>query len=308
MLTLDERKQRVLDTLAAAEEAGLIYNVDWNDTKDSFNRWIDDTKRAWAEANIETIRRDGGKYNDFYYGTPYANQLPNFVKKIEAKLTKLGYTNDAVLKDLLERLTPMVVPAQTLIALKAKIKMGRKPSDDPTKTPERTLDHTGTCGVCKRNHKRHLVTGQYMEGSLVQHGYNVKWHQFVGGCFGVGYQPVEVDPKVLFDYRDMLQRVLTSNEEALADLPSIKEFKHPNAYQSHDTRKVTQEDGYLFKTAYERAENEITWRITSLKNEIERLTQEITDWKPRTLPDGTMPAIPAKKVFDFLAGNEGRLG
>lgn len=73
----------------------------------------------------------------------------------------------------------------------------------PLAPGERTLENTGTCGVCMQNVK--LTSAQ----RVMRHGWQVggnrqvgrigySWH--TGPCFGVGYEPWEVSPKAADEY------------------------------------------------------------------------------------------------------------
>ena len=113
----------------------------------------------------------------------------------------------------LEFWAPYITASELLVSVKPLIVKGRKPAENPSLTA-RTIDHTGTCGCCQRNIK--MTDG----GRIWDHGYTIDGRgRGVGSsykngnsCFGVGYEPIEISPRV---WKDLLVRM----EARIKDLP-----------------------------------------------------------------------------------------
>ena len=89
-------------------------------------------------------------------------------------------------REYLELVRPVI---EKLVIIKGLVVKGRKPSETPRLTPERTLENTGTCSVCGRNAKLKVW------GKIVDHGYTIQYGFQSGNCYGVGYDPIEVSPE-----------------------------------------------------------------------------------------------------------------
>lgn len=148
---------------------------------------------------------------------------------------------------------------------KAHVIKGRKPSNDPTKTPPRTLENTGTCGVCDRNVKRES------DGTLCHHGFRIRYGSRDGRCFGCGHQPHEVSSEAAKAFlTDVLLRQLKNEEAALADLKTRK----PDEMIMCHGMKMTAHNAIWYQ------ESEVR-HVTHL---VKDFTGRVKNWKAAPLP------------------------
>ncbi len=267
--------QTFIDPLNAAKAQGFIWNADFKEIKDS------------ASYNFELARRsvmhtiylggssvsDSGVDQELYYNTP-SNMHGLQSKKFHKLLDSAGESDLAKAVQELVRVWKPV--SDLLVELKPTIKKGRKPSTDPTKTPARTLENTGTCACCGRNVK---LTG----GNIVDHGFKLKWGWGgrMGSCFGVAYPAVEISDKGLKAVLLALQveeiQITKRIDNVENDRCSISTGSHRGA--------GTVAVGDPSYPRYKR--NELVSLRSSLhymEKDIARLTSEISEWKPTPLP------------------------
>lgn len=77
---------------------------------------------------------------------------------------------------------------------------------------ERTIDNTGTCGICGQNVKRDR------DGTITFHGYQRPGYGYtMGDCFGHRHQPIELSSEVLSAYIGYLRGVERQQVERLAN-------------------------------------------------------------------------------------------
>lgn len=174
-----------LESLLAGER---IYN------QSSFKGLKERAHRHFSDELSEVLDHDTKKSGDtkmlWFVTTPYWHQLSSCIKKIKSDKSQ-GFTDDRK-EYVLIVLYKWEAIAKQLEKAVALIVKGRKPGE--RKTLPRTLENTGTCPICGKNHK---LDGA---GKLVNHGYTVQYHQHNGWCFGVGKLPWEVSPQGAIDY------------------------------------------------------------------------------------------------------------
>ena len=169
--------------------------------------------------------------------------------------------------------------------IKPNVVMGRKPSDKPRLTPERTLDNTGTCShpMCSMNVK--LRKG----GKITDHGYRILWNSQQGNCFGVGYDPIEVSTEGLVavlesceDGRKNLIRQITALEAGPETLTINKKisFVYNAPYKDFTYEKGTPDYNTLLAN-----------RLRETKRNLEYCERDITmcqdrldTWEAKPLP------------------------
>ena len=185
-------RTNTLDIIEASLEAGVIYNVEFQTVKSDVNRTLE---RMWSERvdqvylGVDYDSRDSvfGAASDLY-GMDCCPSIHTFNNRV-AKVAKIAKKSDhplvAEAAALLEEVRPVV---EKMVALKEMIVKGRRPSSNPRKTPERTLENTGTCAICGKNVK-------LKDGKIVAHGYTIRYGWQEGNCFGVGFDPIETSPE-----------------------------------------------------------------------------------------------------------------
>lgn len=262
---------RTLERIAAAKADGAIYNVDYTDLKSTVNRELEKGYHAAVSELYLDIpfgsdnRRDVPNGVDDLYGfsqTPQCHTL-NAREKFLAKLEK-GPNADHFLVKAARAYLDSVRPAiEDMVEIKSTVIKGRKPSTTPRKTPERTLENTGTCAVCGQNVKRDKA------GRMVDHGFRIHWNARQGRCPGYGYDPIEVSPKGAESYLILVRSTVEVAEEQLRDLEAMP----------------VEERGPKWPSQKWNAES--TLRHAS--HDVRKFEKIVAEWKPATLPDGTKP-------------------
>jgi hypothetical protein len=265
--TLRCKRINPLETIPQAIEAGIIYNVDYTVLKEAVNGALE---AAWETAVKEVYlsnRRDNHDHyewivtDNLYYGQgPQIHNLKSVLKKI-AKVEKALPDCDLIAPAhaICELVAPVI---EDMNKLKGMVVKGRKPATDSRKTPERTIENTGTCSCCGRNVK--LDKGQH----IVAHGYTIRYGFQQGNCFGVGYQPVEISTKGMIDWKACLERALEIAIENVTTLPA--------KIEAETNRKVQRE------LRQGLANNEATVRYAP--RDIADLEIRITNWEAKPLP------------------------
>lgn len=222
--------EKTTDQIAAYIEAGLIYNVDWKDLKESINRQLEKGFKAVTSVPylaLPQVEGDGsfnrGVHWDIvdalYYGQGpqiHAN-MQNKIAKLEKKHADHWMVKAA--REYADAVLPIIEDANKI---KATITKTRKPRETESMTPERTIENTGTCAVCGRNVKRDKG------GRIVAHGYTLRWGFQQGNCAGVGYQPIEISSEGAVNYLGRLRDALIQAEtdvERLQQTPSAERTK-----------------------------------------------------------------------------------
>jgi len=232
--------------IEALLSADVIYNADYAAAKTALNRTLEKAKDAASAVYLAIPYEDRctDELSAQYYGTIYPHTLPGWLKK----LPKTASPTHAAALEAYRAFEALAPICAKFVAAKARVVKARKPSTEPRKTPARTLDNTGTCACCGQNVK---LAG----GTIVPHGYTIRWGFQLGSCFGVGFRPIEVSD-------EGLRAALKGFESQLGKARLALEY------------------GAL--TRRERAELEA--RVSGSKAAIAHYTAAIRDWAPRPLP------------------------
>jgi hypothetical protein len=236
--------------IEALLDSDIIYNSDYVEMKTALNRTLEQAKAAASAVYLaipyEDRRTD--ELSDQYYGTVYPHTLPGWLKK----LPKTASPTHTAALEAYRSLGAYSAICAKFVAAKTRVVKARKPSTVARKTPARTLDNTGTCACCGQNVK---LAG----GVIVPHGYTIRWGFQGGGCFGVGYRPIEVSDEGLRAALQAYERLLGS-------------------------ARLSLEYGTL--TRRERAELE--GRISGSKLAISHYKAAIKVWAPKALPKNSV--------------------
>lgn len=269
-------------------ENGLIHNVQFKDLNYLITKATEREGRSiWENAPLE--RGSALRSTIYDYCAMYGWGAFEMTKKAKQarkdQVLNAPYHNEAqiaavaAVKAFLARWEPV---CEKFLTLKPLIVKGRTPSENPRAVPERTLDHTGTCGICGRNIKMRGKT-------LVDHGYTKGYGFRNGICFGAHFQPIEVSPEVLQAYLDYCQKRLASlpgiiqtEKEALTKLET--EFKTiPGATSVKTLDPVVVALRKKMSTTKFRVMT-FTSELNALPGVIAETQQSIENWKPRPLP------------------------
>jgi hypothetical protein len=166
-----------------------------------------------------------------------------------------------------------------------------------------TTRHLGYCPCCAKEFK---VRG----GQLVHHGYKRPGYGFIeGDCYGALRVPHELSPELAQDYLGMIERLLASDEKALAELPEVTKFKKTVArrVKGRTVREIVEvpkavrpEGGYdwdgdregalaqakaveAWDRAYASRERYLKGSIQALRNDVKRLTELVDTWELKAL-------------------------
>ena len=235
-----------LKQIETALAADVIYNVDYVELKSRLNRLIE---KAHKDAQNVYFAIPDRNTSITLIDAYYANVMAHTLKALSKKLPEIVQPKyQAALEAFRDVVTVYTPAAELLAAAKDRVIKARKPSATPRKTPERTLDNTGTCSCCGQNVK---LNG----GRIVKHGFTIRWGFQSGSCFGVGYQPIEVSSEGIV-------ATIASAERAL----------------SHS--RIELEYGCL--GAHGRAHHRQT--VSSMGRIIKDATARLAAWEPRPLP------------------------
>jgi hypothetical protein len=274
---------------------GVIHNADWQEAKRCCNNLIESITRQIWEAYLNKGHRGNQRIPESYYSNPYMNQLVGYLKKVgndlklaaaQMSASVLDRTGlDVMYGDQLEALAALQTEvlriheayASQLIAMKDKIVKGRKLGE--RKTPERTLDHTGTCAICGKNVKMDK------DGLLVDHGFTIDFGQRAGHCFGCGYEPIELSPKALKDYLEKVLEPWKAQRRAYKEgLHEAHDIVSSFRYDAHRKPRVFNEEDPLFATVKQEEFRRVEREINAVTARIIGVKTQITTWAPKALP------------------------
>lgn len=281
--------EAILELIAQYKAAGIIWNQEHETLKyniaHTFEQEMENLK---TDAFMDRSREENFKSvtHDVYYALPFEARHANAALK---KLAKLDQTHQDVIAAT-ELMNRWVVVIQAQAELKSLIKKGRQPNPD-RKTPERTLDNTGTCPICSKNVK---LDG----GRLVRHGYEVLHHQFHGDCFGVGYEPIEVSNQGIVDFitwntkqSEKTQTVLNAHLAAVADgtlqqqMWKTKAIKHNAMYKLFTRSEMEALEPGHFDHVSRETVRDLEFQVKQYGSNVNVMKQKLDVWAPRPLPD-----------------------
>ncbi len=265
------RRGRTLDALLDAHKAGIVYNVDWNEIKRGVNGALEHGYKVKVVAPYLALEHEAGDRGvpraivlDLYYsGEPQIHVTKE--KKIAKLETTFGnHWMVKAARDYLESVRPLIELANEV---KATLTKARKPRTTERETPERTIENTGTCAVCGMNVKRDK------RGNIVDHGYRVSWHERQGGCYGVGYPPIELSPKGAENYLAMIRPMLERAEKVVAEFAA----KYDEDTLSYGIFRLPEDE----RKRYTNADS----TVRHAGRDVKRFEKIIAEWKATDLPD-----------------------
>lgn len=290
-----------LAILDAADAAGEIYNTQWQAAKDLLNRALEaEVKESLSHYDISCRssiynleQRDEKLYGITSAFCYTLHLLPSQAKKLaranKSCTCKIALSLIAVLTVVVNRWEPI---AARVSAWKPLVKSGRKAlSAEERKTPVRTLENTGTCGICGQNVKR--THGQTV-GGLADHGFHIsdrdgtcRYYGFRSGtCFGVGYQPFEVSPQAVEMYIPALHEHLVSKKKELEYIRIATEhycIDYLIRRGEPKTLRINASDNRFDQTKNTLISN-TEHKIRTIEHAIERYELAVKNWVPAQLP------------------------
>lgn len=297
ILSYDE----LMSKIVGFKEAGLIWNQEREALKDQVNSAFQVAMKPFTYDNdefMEAVRAEPRDQflQEMYYAHPdTALRASTYIKKIKAAEKKFGLSPLAkpFAEAALAAAEPWVALSAEFEALKPLIKKGRQPDPD-RKTPVRTIENTGTCAICEMNVKM-------KDGKLVHHGYQVKWSSFVGDCFGVGYQPVEVSKVALEDYIVALNTTLEIKAVSLKELKDGTETGLRELPLFNQTARTLRQNGETVRESYVWKDMEVLkageydrvaasmisgmeGEMRMIKASLDYVVKKLAKWAPKKLP------------------------
>ena len=262
-----DKAQAAVDALRKAVESGVVWNAEFEDLKSRLGGavWRD------TEAFIWPAMRNGVDEAFKYPVSPSSvHDVRSFSKKIEPGRAK-GIAVPASVDEFLAFWVPVVA---LFDQAKPLIKKGRRPSDDPTKAPPRTLEHTGTCPVCGRNIKIDDA------GRMVAHGYQIAHSFRHGNCFGVGFEPWEVSPTGAVKF---VAQVRANIEGVTDSLQGAYDGRLSKVYDQRRNRFVKRGEARFDALLLGRV-RQLEYEVRSLASLAHRFDEKLAAWAPATLP------------------------
>ena len=265
-------------------DSGSIWNTDYVDLKDRlgrrFEKEVDAIKDVLLNSGdglgpCRTSNKEYPGINELYSLLPFGlYNLPSLAKSFKKMTAKTPAKIEMAVAQLIADWTP----TWDMLFKEAKplIVKGRKPSDTPSKTPPRTLESTGTCPVCGRNIKIDE------NRKMVNHGYEVQYHSFQGGCFGVGYKAWEVSSEGAIAFQKAVQIQKRLAEESIPKINALEEV-NVGTRRFNNFRTIRKGEAG-FDSVIARRIEEKNQEIAYLCDLIERLDEKIASWTPQALP------------------------
>jgi hypothetical protein len=277
-----ERTSRLINKLNDAIAAGTIWNTDYTEVKDGLTRAFDGDCEQIKKVLLNSGDGSGTRTaNKQYPGIEVLYWMLPFglhqATKMFRDFPKMKSAIPAEVKASMDELIAFWSPIHTALYKTAKpmIVKGRKPSETANEDA-RTLENTGTCPVCNGNFKREA------NGTMVKHGYKVEGREFHGSCFGVGFQPFEVEPTGAVKYLGALGGALVREEASLVSLQT-----NPPATVRDRTRMgspVVAKGEPRYDWAISNMIRERESMIRQIRSDIAYYGERIENWAPATLP------------------------
>ena len=251
---LRHEASKLKERIEASLALGVIYNPESTEVRNRTN-WLlekmhrETVKQSWLDC--EGLE-DSPQAKALYFMDPRPHNWHLWAKKVDEAIdAHPKHPMAAAARVFNHHAEDLVFVAKMLKAGtasgKVELRRGRKPSDDPTKTPARTLENTGTCAVCGQNVK--LDAGS----QCVDHGYRVIHNTQTRGCIGVGKKPIELSP-------EGIQSLIIG----LVGLLEEEASKGPQESKNDELRRQDQ--------------------LSHLEQEIAQQASRIAKWEARPLP------------------------
>lgn len=284
--------EQINEKLEAATAAGAIYNVEMTDIKFKLGNllWRDEALQA-ARRNVEKLfvpLRDELKVYEALcnINASNAHDLLNAVNAINRGTAKAKNADAAAIVAFFSVAKDYIRAAEMIKGLKDKVVKGRKPAENPIHV--RTIENTGTCGCCGRNIK--LTSAS----RIVDHGYGIHnrgygfgtGYKAGGSCFGYGYEPIEVSPKVWHAMLESWQQRLAKLPQALETANQVLAEKAPFIRTSPEHPVLTEAEKRQNRerSIAQDVVRDLTREMTTLPEHIEDITERIAGWKAKPLP------------------------
>jgi hypothetical protein len=275
-----ENANIVIAQLQADITTGKVYNARFKEYKDRLS-WIIWKDKALCDLLLNSGDGSGGRTDNRTYPgiSKLYNALPSNVHEVASAAKVYAKLQNELPATIIEVATPYfeywLKVRELLVKTKPLIVMGRQPSANVSEADRRTLENTGTCPVCERNHKLN-------RGTMVAHGYVVEGREFVGRCFGVGELPWEVSKDGAIKFANLLARRLSNKQNLLREYRSASDSPDP-IFDSR-TRKYIHKSDVGYETLLKQLIAALDYEIKVDTRYFDRIRLKIEGWEPSTLP------------------------
>ena len=212
--------EKTMESLKNQVQTKTVWNQDFQQAKSQINRYIDKLHDAIMHNHylpyVHSLSPDQRKQVDAklkksieaYYHQP-AMHTANTTKKHMANFVK----DFPKSKSEVDEFLAFQQKAKTLFDdAKSHIVKGRKPSTNSKSTPMRTVENTGSCGICGKNVKLSRT------GKILSHGYTLKYRLGKSSdCIGTHFDPIEVSPQAPKAMLDYINRWIKQVDDKIED-------------------------------------------------------------------------------------------
>ena len=212
--------EKTMESLKNQVQTKTVWNQDFQQAKSQINRYIDKLHDAIMHNHylpyVHSLSPDQRKQVDAklkksieaYYHQP-AMHTANTTKKHMANFVK----DFPKSKSEVDEFLAFQQKAKTLFDdAKSHIVKGRKPSTNSQSTPMRTVENTGSCGICGKNVKLSRT------GKILSHGYTLKYRFGKSSdCIGTHFDPIEVSPQAPKAMLDYINRWIKQVDDKIED-------------------------------------------------------------------------------------------
>lgn len=267
---------QLIEPLRAAVNTGVIYNARYVETKDSLNRLLDKERIA--------LRPDfRAMYSDWWSAPKLAQEAddtPYSVHGVKAWAKRVAKAGKLVPDSYHAFVARWLPVAELLEQVKPLVVKGRAPSTGERKTPPRTIENTGTCGICGANVKLDA------QGRLVAHGFTLEGYGRSGNCFGVRYQPHEISPLACEKFAERCRADAVAYRERITRLQATSEpLPRPSIRGRQQTWSTPEDSDYqAVKSGLIREAN---YRAEQAEYYDRYYTEKVANWQASMLPGQT---------------------
>jgi hypothetical protein len=168
-----------------------IWNTDVNDAKYYLSRLCDEVLKKASEPWVTAWHATRGEHNwprgwsdtdprEYVIYHPQFSNTPGAAKRLGK-----FYGQDANMDKFIDAIREVAKVAEMFKTVKPFIEKGRKPNPN---AKEKDLTNTGICAICFARQKLTI------SGTLVAHGFILRWGSRDGICYGMGHKAWELSP------------------------------------------------------------------------------------------------------------------
>jgi len=256
----EENAKSAINNIEIQVKNGQVWNKDFQDAKKYINQYISSLDRDIMDKHYldnPNKKQIESEVSDVYYHSPAMHTVKTTTKEYShfKKIVPASSRDVDYLLKFQKRANTLMTKAIKMIV------KGRKPSETPSNVKLRTIENTGTCGICGNNVKMTRA------GRLVDHGFNLKYKFRSGNCFGTGYPPIEVSNEAPKKYINVLNNAVKSKDDKIKKLD-----KNDKNYRKEKIN-LKSEKKYLTKQIEIYNDIVDNWKIGNLPGELKKVNE-----------------------------------